>query len=313
MLTYANGAIRAVSSVRGEAVDATRPAPSEDKEWSDDGRRLEVVYRDLDGQVALTEIPIEWRVTEHGPFDKNGGVKTGYFYALSDTFVSRLARRFAQLRLEAVRAPASRLTATDVRATAESKPYRLRLNPKLYATVVAALESEKHVILTGPPGTAKTTLAQAVADTAKRLGLCDGYLLTTATADWTTYETIGGLRPTGPNELEFEFGHFLKAIDQRQWLVIDELNRSQFDRAFGQLFTVLSGQPVTLPYTRPGATSPLTLLPEDAIPPSDATDVLEIPREWRIVATMNVFDKSLLFEMSYALMRRFAFIEVPIP
>jgi len=28
---------------------------------------------------------------------------------------------------------------------------------------------------------------------------------------------------------------------------------------------------------------------------------------------MNVFDKSLLFEMSYALMRRFAFIEVPSP
>ena len=28
---------------------------------------------------------------------------------------------------------------------------------------------------------------------------------------------------------------------------------------------------------------------------------------------MNVFDKNLLFEMSYALMRRFAFIEVPSP
>jgi hypothetical protein len=28
---------------------------------------------------------------------------------------------------------------------------------------------------------------------------------------------------------------------------------------------------------------------------------------------MNVFDKSLLFEMSFALMRRFAFIEVPAP
>jgi hypothetical protein len=28
---------------------------------------------------------------------------------------------------------------------------------------------------------------------------------------------------------------------------------------------------------------------------------------------MNVFDKALLFEMSYALMRRFAFIEVPCP
>jgi hypothetical protein len=57
----------------------------------------------------------------------------------------------------------------------------------------------------------------------------------------------------------------------------------------------------------------LTLLPAGTEPPSPAADVLDIPVEWRIVATMNVFDKSLLFDMSYALMRRFAFIEVPSP
>ena len=32
-----------------------------------------------------------------------------------------------------------------------------------------------------------------------------------------------------------------------------------------------------------------------------------------IIATMNVFDKALLFEMSFALMRRFAFVEVAVP
>ena len=69
-------------------------------------------------------------------------------------------------------------------------------------------------------------------------------MLTTATADWTTYETIGGLKPTSDGQLTFAPGHFLEAIEQNQWLVIDELNRSNFDRAFGQLFTVLSGQAV---------------------------------------------------------------------
>src|SRR5207248_11623424 len=140
-------------------------------------------------------------------------------------------------------------------------------------------------------------------------GLAEGYVLTTATADWTTYETIGGLRPGDGAELQFAEGHFLAAIRNRQWLVIDELNRSNFDRAFGQLFTVLSGQPVVLPYTRPGQDSkPLVLVPDEAsspVPVADA-DVLSIPGDWRIIATMNVFDKSLLFEMSFALMRRFA-------
>jgi hypothetical protein len=42
-------------------------------------------------------------------------------------------------------------------------------------------------------------------------------------------------------------------------------------------------------------------------------DVIRVPPRWRILATMNVFDKNLLFEMSYALMRRFAFVEVSSP
>jgi 5-methylcytosine-specific restriction protein B len=38
-----------------------------------------------------------------------------------------------------------------------------------------------------------------------------------------------------------------------------------------------------------------------------------LPKDWRLIATMNTFDKASLFQLSYAFMRRFAFIEVPIP
>src|SRR5688572_1122619 len=177
--------------------------------------------------------------------------------------------------------------------------------------LVAAIDSGKHVVLTGPPGTGKTTLAYLTAEVAQQAMLCTGYLPTTATTEWTTFETIGGFQPTAEGFI-FRPGLFIEAIETGRWLVIDELNRSNFDRAFGQLFTVLSGQPVVLPFKRAGQQKPLSVVPYGVEPPED-TDVIRVPPRWRIMATMNVFDKNLLFDMSYALMRRFAFIEVTSP
>jgi energy-coupling factor transporter ATP-binding protein EcfA2 len=177
--------------------------------------------------------------------------------------------------------------------------------------LVAAIDAGKHVVLTGPPGTGKTTLAYIAAEVAQQALMCTGYLPTTATTEWSTFETIGGLQPTAEG-LIFRAGMFVEAIESGKWLVVDELNRANFDRAFGQLFTVLSGQAVVLPFHRRGQTIPVAIVPFGVEPPP-RTDFIRVPHSWRIVATMNVFDKNLLFEMSFALMRRFAFIEVVPP
>ena len=186
----------------------------------------------------------------------------------------------------------------------------------------AALDAGKHVVLTGAPGTAKTTIANAIATVAARAGLCTKPLFTTATTDWTALDTVGGYvpNPNGPGLL-FQPGKFLQCmrsgdLRDNRWLVIDELNRADVDKAFGQFFTILSGHSGELPY-RDGDRSVLVLCGRDeadaATYPADRFLVFRAPAEWRMLGTLNTTDKASLYEMSFAFMRRFAFVHVPLP
>ncbi len=196
----------------------------------------------------------------------------------------------------------------------------------LESQIQAALNGGKHVIFTGPPGTGKSKLATSVADQLEADGTIDGSLFTTATAEWTAYDTIGGYMPSGKREgdtLEFTEGQFLQCFRkgtgdvQAKWLIIDELNRASIDKAFGQLFSVLSEDSVELPYEREDTIS-IDWVDQETDPEvrrviATNPDRYPVTPAWRLLGTMNTADKTSLYEMSFAFMRRFAFIHVGIP
>jgi MoxR-like ATPase len=175
----------------------------------------------------------------------------------------------------------------------------------------AALRAGKHLILTGPPGTGKSTLAKMLAEAAQEALMSTGHVAATATSDWTVGDTIGCSIDTAQGRA-FRAGVVTQAIESGRWLVIDEFNRANIDQAFGELFSVLAGQTVVLPHRRSEFAPPLSLVPYGCEPPSE-TEAICIPKPWRIIATMNTSDRGLLFTLSRALLRRFAFVNVSSP
>lgn len=174
-----------------------------------------------------------------------------------------------------------------------------------------------HIVLEGPPGTGKTKLAGIVADAFN----CS-HTLETATADWSAYDVVGGLRPhvtrSGGGTVEVLvpwLGHATQAMydcgevmaahgadataepRQGHWLVIDEFSRADIDKAVGPLYTALSGA------------DRISLWFGDSVQRRE----VHVPGRFRIVATMNSVDTSFVFTFSQGLTRRFQFVHIGIP
>jgi energy-coupling factor transporter ATP-binding protein EcfA2 len=246
----------------------------------------------------------------------------GYQRAFFDSALDELEAEWRtgddRLRMRTWTQPNPLFTDRDLPSTVDNLyfPQDSTEGPTVFEQITTALASGNHIILTGPPGAGKTELAQAASNL-----YVDDYELTTATNDWSTFDTIGGYHQSSDGVLEFQPGIVLKRFmnpdipePKNEWLIIDELNRADIDKAFGSLFSALTETTVTLPFENEDE-RPITLVgdPDETGHNPVATNRYYIPEDWRLLATINSADKASLYRMSYAFMRRFAFISVPVP
>lgn len=206
---------------------------------------------------------------------------------------------------------AAALAGLSVEAVIAALPDGFELPRPVIAAAVTALRAGKHLLLGGPPGTGKTTFGEVLC----RVVVGHNYAVTTATADWTTFDTIGGYLPADAG-LQFTPGVVLRCLRDGNWLLIDEVNRADIDKAFGPLFTVLSGsdsgsagRTSVLPYSDAGRSVSI----EWTESRSSTTTPYALTPSWRMIGTLNLSDKASLFRLSFAFLRRFAVIDIPLP
>ena len=160
---------------------------------------------------------------------------------------------------------------------------------------VNAIERKGQAVLYGPPGTGKTYIAEHLAK--HLIGGGDGFSEIVQFHPAYAYEDfIQGIRPktTDDGTLSYpvvpgRFLDFCQRASKRQGrcvLIVDEINRANLSRVFGELMYLLEYRDRSVPLAAGGE--------------------LAVPQNVRLIGTMNTADRSIAL-VDHALRRRFAF------
>lgn len=175
---------------------------------------------------------------------------------------------------------------------------KLYLPAEFLEEINTLLEDKKQVIFQGPPGTGKTYVAQAFAE--HLAGSPDRVTLVQFHPSYAYEDFVQGYRPdsTDDGQIKYELkdGPLLRAAkraaaepDANHYLIIDEINRANLGKAFGELYFLLEYR-------------------DKAINLQYAEESFGLPENLHVIGTMNTADRSIAL-VDLALRRRFYFVE----
>jgi DNA replication protein DnaC len=170
--------------------------------------------------------------------------------------------------------------------------------------MVSYLKNKKNIILQGPPGTGKTFVAKKLAY-ALMGEKDDSHIEMVQFHQSVSYEDfIQGYRPTDSGSFKLKNGNFyklcaraLKNTEKPYFFIIDEINRGNLSKIFGELLMLIESDKRSQEYA-------INLMYSDS-----EESRFYVPPNIHIIGTMNTADRSLAV-VDYALRRRFAFFEL---
>lgn len=172
------------------------------------------------------------------------------------------------------------------------------MSDESYNTLVSLVKSKKNIILQGAPGVGKTFAAKRLAYSMMGVKDPNRVMMVQFHQSYSYEDFIMGFRPS-ENGFKLKHGVFYEFCkraeidsDNDYFFVIDEINRGNLSKIFGELFMLLESD-------KRGVA--LQLLYAD--------EKFSIPENLYIIGMMNTADRSLAM-LDYALRRRFAFFEL---
>jgi hypothetical protein len=162
--------------------------------------------------------------------------------------------------------------------------------------------TKQNLILQGPPGVGKTFAARRLASALVGSSAPDRLGFVQFHQSYSYEDFVQGYRPDGvgfslKNGLFYEFcQRALAAPQQRYAFIIDEINRGNLSRIFGELLMLIEADKRGKEWAMP-------------LVYGDASKPFHMPNNVFILGLMNTADRSLAM-MDYALRRRFAFEEL---